>query len=189
MQRPLLSVSCSDIGVDPSEVENKLRRWFDIARSWNAITLLDEADIYMEFRQVHDLERNSLVAGFLRAVEYYDGVLFLTTNRIGTFDEAFLSRITAIYYGDFTDDDRKKVWDNYFDKLENDREDIYVPESTKDYVTNEEVRKLHWNGREIRNGTFTQPASYTTIPSLTLFPSSLLHPPSPPSTAPLHHPN
>ncbi|KAJ8114624.1 hypothetical protein OPT61_g3535 [Boeremia exigua] len=151
MQRPLLSVSCSDIGVDPSQVEVKLRRWFDIARSWNAITLLDEADIYMEYRQLHDLERNSLVAGFLRAVEYYDGVLFLTTNRIGTFDEAFLSRITAIYYGDFTDDDRERVWNTYFDKLEGDREDIYVPESTKDYVTNEEVRSLQWNGREIRN--------------------------------------
>jgi SpoVK/Ycf46/Vps4 family AAA+-type ATPase len=81
--------------------------------------LLDEADIYMEYRQIHDLARNSLVASFLQAIEYYDGVLFLTTNRIGTFDEAFLSRINALYYGDFSDSDRKRVWNNYFDKLEN----------------------------------------------------------------------
>lgn len=152
VKRPLLSISCADIGVDPSNVEENLRYWLDLGRRWDAIVLLDEADIYMEYRQIHDLQRNSLVASFLQAVEYYDGVLFLTTNRIGTFDEAFLSRINALYYGDFSDADRQRVWNNYFDKLEREREDIYVPESTKDYVTNKDVKALKWNGREIRNG-------------------------------------
>lgn len=110
----------------------------------------------MEYRQIHDLQRNSLVASFLQAIEYYDGVLFLTTNRIGTFDEAFLSRINALYYGDFSDNDRQRVWNNYFDKLERERDDIYAPESTKDYVTNREVKALKWNGREIRNGKYYQ---------------------------------
>ncbi|KAJ4408463.1 hypothetical protein N0V91_003114 [Didymella pomorum] len=151
VKRPLLSISCADIGVDPSNVEENLRYWLDLGRRWDAIVLLDEADIYMEYRQIHDLQRNSLVASFLQAVEYYDGVLFLTTNRIGTFDEAFLSRINALYYGDFSDADRQRVWNNYFDKLEREREDIYVPESTKDYVTNKDVKALKWNGREIRN--------------------------------------
>ncbi|KAJ4320043.1 hypothetical protein N0V94_003608 [Neodidymelliopsis sp. IMI 364377] len=136
---------------EPGLVEQSLRHWLDLGRRWDAIVLLDEADIYMEYRQIHDLARNSLVASFLQAIEYYDGVLFLTTNRIGTFDEAFLSRINALYYGDFSDDDRKRVWNNYFDKLEHEREDIYVPESTRDYVTNENVKALRWNGREIRN--------------------------------------
>ncbi|KAH3910706.1 hypothetical protein HBH56_145150 [Parastagonospora nodorum] len=153
VKRPLLSVTCADIGVEPREVENNLRRWFKTARRWDAIMLLDEADIYMEYRQIHDLTRNNLVAGFLRAIEYYDGVLFLTTNRIGTFDEAFLSRITAIYYDNFSDDDRKQIWGNYFEKLEMERgADIYVPMSTKEYATDsKDVRELLWNGREIRN--------------------------------------
>ncbi|KAH7378244.1 hypothetical protein BKA66DRAFT_466882 [Pyrenochaeta sp. MPI-SDFR-AT-0127] len=153
VQRPLLSVTCADIGVEPTEVEANLNKWFKIARRWDAIMLLDEADIYMEYRQIHDLTRNNLVAGFLRAIEYYDGVLFLTTNRIGTFDEAFLSRITAIYYDDFNDDDRKKIWGNYFEKLEQERgKEIYVPRSTKEYATDStDVKELQWNGREIRN--------------------------------------
>jgi SpoVK/Ycf46/Vps4 family AAA+-type ATPase len=155
VQRPLLSVTCADIGVEPTAVENSLRKWFEKARRWNAIMLIDEADIYMEFRQIHDLTRNNLVAGFLRAIEYYDGVLFLTTNRIGTFDEAFLSRLTAIYYDDFGDEDRKQIWNNYFEKLEEERgEEIRVPQSTKEYaLESKAVKKLKWNGREIRNGT------------------------------------
>jgi SpoVK/Ycf46/Vps4 family AAA+-type ATPase len=130
-------------------------RWFKIARSWDAVMLLDEADIYMEYRQIHDLNRNNLVASFLRAIEYYEGILFLTTNRVGTFDEAFLSRITlAIYYPDFQDEEREKIWHNYFDKLEREAGDrFYVPEGTKDYATESDaVRDLKWNGREIRNG-------------------------------------
>lgn len=127
--------------------------------------LLDEADIYMEYRQIHDLTRKNLVAGFLRAIEYYDGVLFLTTNRIGTFDEAFLSRITAIYYDDFSDDNRKQIWGNYFEKLEMERgAEIYVPMSTKEYATDsKDVRELSWNGREIRNGECITPVSILTF--------------------------
>jgi SpoVK/Ycf46/Vps4 family AAA+-type ATPase len=156
VKRPLLAVTCADIGVGPSEVEENLRRWFRKARRWEAIMLLDEADVYMEYRQIHDLSRNNLVAGFLRAIEYYDGVLFLTTNRIGTFDEAFLSRINvSLYYEKFSEKDRRKIWYNYFDKLERERgNEICVPYGTKEYATEStEVKKLEWNGREIRNGT------------------------------------
>lgn len=39
--------------------------------------------------------RNSLVATFLRLLEYHSGVLFLTTNRVKAFDEAFLSRVSV----------------------------------------------------------------------------------------------
>lgn len=36
---------------------------------------------------------------FLRVLEYYNGILFLTTNRVGTIDEAFKSRINvSLYY-------------------------------------------------------------------------------------------
>ncbi|KAF2827234.1 P-loop containing nucleoside triphosphate hydrolase protein [Ophiobolus disseminans] len=153
VRRPLLLVTCADIGVEPTEVEKNLRQWFKIARRWDAVMLLDEADIYMEYRQIHDLTRNNLVAGFLRAIGYYDGVLFLTANRIGTFNEAFLSRVMAIYYDDLHDDDRKKIWGTYFDKLEQERgNEIYVPRSTKEYATDlKDIRDLLWNGREIRN--------------------------------------
>jgi len=155
VKRPLLPITCADIGVDPAKVENNLMRWFKLARSWDAVMLLDEADIYMEYRQIHDLNRNNLVASFLRAIEYYEGILFFTTNRVGTFDEAFLSRITlTIYYPDFEDEERETTWHNYFDKLEREAShQFYVSDSTKEYATGSEaVKQLRWNGREIRNG-------------------------------------
>ena len=55
--------------------------------------LLDEADVFLAKRKTEDIERNSIVSVFLRIMEYYKGLLFLTTNRVGTFDEAFKSRV------------------------------------------------------------------------------------------------
>lgn len=153
-ERPLLSLTCSDIGVKPETIEENPIKWFKAAESWGAIMLIDEADIYMEERRVQDIERNHLVAGFLRALEYYKGILFLTTNRVGTFDEAFMSRIhIQIHYPEFEDEERDRVWGSFFQKLEEDRETtMRITQSARDYVQSEELRALKWNGRQIRNG-------------------------------------
>ncbi|KAF2473443.1 uncharacterized protein BDR25DRAFT_282983 [Lindgomyces ingoldianus] len=153
-RRPLLSLTCSDIGTNPSTIEAKLAYWFKLAKHWGAILLIDEADIYMEQRVARDVGRNNLVAGFLRAMEYYQGLLFLTTNRVGTFDEAFMSRIhVSIHYPDFHDENRGEVWEAFFKKLEREREgEFVVAGETRKYVkTSKEVRAVKWNGREIRN--------------------------------------
>jgi SpoVK/Ycf46/Vps4 family AAA+-type ATPase len=138
----------------PETIEQNLVKWFKLAENWGAIMLIDEADIYMEQRQVQDVERNHLVAGFLHALEYYKGILFLTTNRVGTFDEAFISRIhVQIYYPEFEDEQRAKIWDNVFEKLEEERETtMRILQATKDYTESEDIAALKWNGREIRNG-------------------------------------
>ena len=170
-RRPLLSLTISDIGTNAEAAEKNLIRHFTRAKLWDAILLIDEADIYMESREKQDLTRNSLVSGnfpifnastlcsidvlgFLRALEHCQSILFLTTNRIGSFDDAFISRIhVTLYYPDFTEVERKKVWKNFFDKLIRDRGDIMrVPIDTKDYINGREVRAVQWNGREIRNG-------------------------------------
>ncbi|KAL1625429.1 hypothetical protein SLS54_003521 [Diplodia seriata] len=140
-------------------IEATLMRWFKLARSWNAIMLIDEADIYMEHRKVQDLVRNNLVAAFLRAMEYYKGILFLTTNRVGTFDEAFISRINiTIYYRSFSHKQRTEVWETFFNKLEREREEtMRIHLQTRDYIEESpELRQLQWNGREIRNGMLEQ---------------------------------
>lgn len=92
--------------------------------------------------------------GFLRAMENCQSILFLTTNRIGSFDDAFVSRIhISLYYRDFTEDDRRKVWNIFFDKLVRDRKNVMqIPAETILYATEPEVTNLKWNGREIRNG-------------------------------------
>jgi hypothetical protein len=61
-KRPLLSITAADLGHDPIEVERNLLRFFKNATSWDAIVLLDEADIYLERRSSKDLRRNSIVS-------------------------------------------------------------------------------------------------------------------------------
>lgn len=47
------------------------------------------------------------------------GVLILTTNRVGTFDKAFKSRIQlTLYFGDLSKEERLKIWHNYFHRLQ-----------------------------------------------------------------------
>lgn len=45
------------------------------------VVLLDESEVFLEERSQTDLQRNALVSVFLRAMEYYDGILILTSNR------------------------------------------------------------------------------------------------------------
>ncbi|CAK7218198.1 hypothetical protein SBRCBS47491_003428 [Sporothrix bragantina] len=103
-QQPLFVITCGDLGFTPKEVERSLEEIFRLAHLWDCILLLDEADIFLAERTRDDLKRNALVSGkffvlFLRVLEYYSGILFLTTNRVGTLDEAFKSRIhMSLYY-------------------------------------------------------------------------------------------
>ena len=154
-QRPLLSLTCGDLGIEPIDVEKKLMTWLKVATSWEAILLLDEADVYLESRISQDLQRNTLVSIFLRALEYYQGLLFLTTNRVGTFDDGFVSRIhVVIHYPDFTNEKRGQIWDIFFNKLERERENIKFTQRTVEYAKeSKDMQGLGWNGREIRNGT------------------------------------
>lgn len=158
-------LTSSDIGVDPGTVERTLTKRFEIAMSWNAVLLIDEADVFMERRSSSDLSRNSLVAAFLRALEFYEGMLFLTTNRVGYFDDAFISRIhVQIYYPEFTPEERQQVWRTFRDKLDDERgEYIRLTLDAKEYIEGEAIKAVKWNGREIRNGRYSRlalPDSY-----------------------------
>jgi AAA+ superfamily predicted ATPase len=65
------------------------------------------SQIFLERRSDIDVLRNAMVGVFLRKLEYHQGVLFLTTNRVKAFDPAFNSRINvAIRYHDLTKDAR-----------------------------------------------------------------------------------
>ena len=56
----------------------KLKEVFEYAVLWKAILLLDEADIFLQERNVNDLKRNALVTIFLRELEYFDGIIFVS---------------------------------------------------------------------------------------------------------------
>ena len=174
-RRPLLNITAADLGHGPAQVDRRLNKYFNLATLWGAVVLMDEADIYLERRSADDLSRNSIVSSkqstrslvmlmlnsnlvFLRTMDYFKGILFLTTNRVGKFDEAFMSRIhLQIGYDPLDDAARREIWDNNFKKLEEehgkDTQPITFDYSAKEYVRRaQEVRELEWNGREIRNG-------------------------------------
>ncbi|PSR74308.1 hypothetical protein PHLCEN_2v9925 [Hermanssonia centrifuga] len=77
---PLYMVGAGDLGTSAQELDSALTTLFALASAWKAIVLIDEADVFLEKRDVHDLVRNSMVAVFLRQLEYYTGILILNES-------------------------------------------------------------------------------------------------------------
>lgn len=148
-ERPLYRVTCGDIGTDPETVEKYLNSVLFIGATWNCVVLLDEADVFLEERTKLDLERNALVSVFLRVLEYYEGILILTSNRIGTFDEAFKSRVQlSLYYPPLSKKNRLDVWDNFIELLKQGDEDVDF-EGIEGKL--KRLARYPLNGRQIRN--------------------------------------
>ncbi|KAJ5368006.1 uncharacterized protein N7496_007766 [Penicillium cataractarum] len=156
LHRPLLALTVADIGTVETLVEVEPLKWFNLAEAWNAVLLVDEADIFLERRQNRDLARKGLVSAFLRRMEYFKGLLFLTTNRVGQIDDAFISRVhIAIGYPSLSEDARRKVWNGFFRKLVCDRAGkIQISPDAKAWVL-ETAGETQLNGRDIRNALQT----------------------------------
>ncbi|KAG5791164.1 hypothetical protein H9Q69_009775 [Fusarium xylarioides] len=156
LHRPLLALTVADIGTVETLVEGELMKWFDLAEAWNAVLLVDEADIFLERRQNRDLARNGLVSAFLRRMEYFKGLLFLTTNRVGQIDDAFISRVhIAIGYQALDEETRRKVWSGFFRKLVRERAGkVQIAPDAKKWVL-ETAGETNLNGRDIRNALQT----------------------------------
>jgi AAA+ superfamily predicted ATPase len=152
-EKPLYRVTCGDIGTDAESVEKYMESVLLIGTIWGCVVLLDEADVFLEERQVTDLARNALVSVFLRVLEYYDGILILTTNRVGTFDEAFKSRIQlAVHYPALDRDGRHKIWLNFLRILQDKKVDTDHADLL-DAARN--LAERPFNGRQIRNLLWT----------------------------------
>lgn len=124
----------------------------------------------MEKRALNDLERNSLVAVFrecrclttyseahpiclVRHLEYYRGILFLTTNRVKTIDEAFRSRThVALHFKDLTVEAKTQVWTAFLHKvaIKVGGDDGRI---TEDQLAQLAAREI--NGRQIKNAVRT----------------------------------
>ena len=63
VKRPLFPLRSGDLGIDAKSLEKSLNEAFEMAAKWNAIILIDEADVFLETRRVNELLRNSLVSG------------------------------------------------------------------------------------------------------------------------------
>jgi hypothetical protein len=110
--------------------------------------------VFLEERDMKDLNRNALVSVFLRELEYHDGILILTSNRVGTFDEAFKSRIQlALHYDNLGPSQRRKIWRNLLNRIKTLDEPVKDFEDIMDHI--DDLSKVDMNGREIRNAITT----------------------------------
>ncbi|KAL7624943.1 hypothetical protein AAE478_004157 [Parahypoxylon ruwenzoriense] len=165
-RKPLFVITCGDLGLTPSEVESSLSNVFRLAHLWDCVLLLDEADVFLSQRSKLDMKRNALVSVFLRVLEYYNGLLFLTTNRVGTIDEAFKSRIhMSLYYPPLDKVQTRDIFRLNISKLRDIeaqrhemtgeptlviKNDDIIDFAGKHYEDNARSSGC-WNGRQIRN--------------------------------------
>lgn len=151
MKVPLYTLSAGEIGIMPTNVESEIRAALEKCTKWNAILLLDEADVFLEKRELNSLKRNELVSIFLRLLEYYEGMMFLTTNRVNIIDPAFESRIDiSINYPDLTPELKFQIWTKFLSRSEHIR-------SGSDLTEDElmPLAQLPLNGRQIKSAIKT----------------------------------
>ena len=91
---------------------------------------------------------------FLRLLEYYQGILFLTTNRVSVFDPAIKSRIhLAIKYHALPLQSRRDLWKVFINRACSKDSVEWLDEECLDRLGNE-----HLNGRQIKNAVRTAQA-------------------------------
>ncbi|KAK1240247.1 hypothetical protein MKX08_007689 [Trichoderma sp. CBMAI-0020] len=146
LKRPLYSVTGGELSTDVYKVEERLDQIFELTKRWNAVSLLDEADVLLCKRNSAEMDRNAVVAVFLRKLEYFQGVLFLTTNRKEDFDDAFKSRIhVTITYPALSPEAQAAIWRNLINKNKLQTDDSWAD------VVFIELGRLNLNGRTIKN--------------------------------------
>ncbi len=110
IRRPLYRVHSGQLGLNVAAMEVALKDVLTRAQRWGAVMLIDEADVYIR-RRDDNIATNAVVGVFLRVLEYFNGLLFLTTNRVDDIDEAIISRcIALIKYRPPEADARRRIW-------------------------------------------------------------------------------
>jgi AAA+ superfamily predicted ATPase len=84
-------------------------------------------------------------------LEYFQGIIFLTTNRINAFDPAVRSRVhMAIQFPKLTAESRRKLWMTFIAKIRRGIVTEWCDEQLLDELASEEL-----NGRQIKNAVRT----------------------------------
>lgn len=102
-----------------------------------------------------------LLVVFLRQLEYYSGILFLTTNRVGVIDGAFKSRVhVSLAYPTIKAEETKAIWEGIMNRIEKENETAAIKIkfdrkallkfASQHYETHKKM-DTSWNGRQIRN--------------------------------------
>ncbi|KAK8128524.1 hypothetical protein PG984_009632 [Apiospora sp. TS-2023a] len=146
--KALYIISSGELGEGPNSVMANLSSVMELAEAWNVVLLLDEADVFLTERDNTNLSRNAITSAFLRNLEYFQGIMLLTTNRLASFDPAFKSRIHfCLEYPDLVPDARAGIWRIFLDKITKST-DLNVQVEDNEIQT---LSSLNLNGRQIKN--------------------------------------
>jgi len=139
--RPLYIMEMGELGTNLSAVEENLQKIFARASRWNAVLLFDECDVFLAKREETNLERSAIVGVFLRLLDRYEGMFFLTSNRGDVIDPAFKGRITLkLDYPALDEPARTTIWANMISAANLTlKGDVHV------------LGGVDMNGRQIRN--------------------------------------
>jgi len=139
-------VCAGDLGTDAQLLEKRLAGILSLVCHWNAILLLDEADVFLECRSRHRLEYNALISVFLRQLEYSQGLIFLTSNRVTIINEAIQNRIhLGLKYDDLKPRARESIWMAFLHQANS--------SARVNSITGKELKALgekNINGRQVR---------------------------------------
>ncbi|KAI9692396.1 MAG: hypothetical protein M1822_006627 [Bathelium mastoideum] len=153
--KALLSTSMAELNKENRAwyFEYRLAQVLQYATIWQAVVLLDEADVFLEARKDDSSdasERNALVAVFLKHLEYFSGIVFLTTNRIHVFDAAMKSRVhLALGYKPPEREMRRAIWRQTLLSLPAENIKMDVDDAIESLIDE------NLNGREITNAIHT----------------------------------
>lgn len=142
-EKPLYSVQSSQLGIETKHLEKNLMKILERTARWNAILLIDEADVYVHERG-NNINQNAIVGVILRILEYHSSILFMTTNRPDVVDDAIASRCVArIDYKYPDNNQQKQIW-----RILADSSNIKL----SDDIINQFVEKNDdYSGRDIKN--------------------------------------
>ncbi|GKU07137.1 hypothetical protein FLAG1_10621 [Fusarium langsethiae] len=152
--KALLTTSMSDLSKtdSPWRFERNLQTLLQFATTWKAIVLFDEADVLLQSREMDSINttRMALVAVFLKYLEYFSGIVFLTTNRIESIDEAMFSRLhLSINFGPPDSETRRRIWGLNFMKVPADETKMREDAARDEAI--DELARYKLNGRDISN--------------------------------------
>jgi hypothetical protein len=151
--KPLYKIEAAHLGIDAETIEANLRTHLLRTEQWGAIMLIDEANSYIHARG-QDPRQNAVVGVFLRLLDFYRGILFLTTNKTGPdgksidVDEAITQRcIAVIDYSIPSGKYAKQIWQVHSNLLSNEAFPIALTKEDLDFLESH----CRLSGRGIRN--------------------------------------
>lgn len=83
--------------------------------SWNAVPWSLFCNLFFLCSLITPID---VIYQSLRHMEYYEGILFVTTNRVKVFDDAFLSRVhVALNFTELSQEAKEKIWLAFIKKM------------------------------------------------------------------------